>query len=184
MTEPSYQYGSSDVHEHADVRFIDLYVSFNRKIGSLLLLRAADDTAAWCTPILTCLFWSQSISSNTWGSRWHSYMTYPLYLPVYSDYSDSPLLLTWAADDTTTWCTLTVACLFWSVSPLQSKHICTPDTSLSILIIVAAYHCLRQQTQLHDVLLILYLPVFSDHSGYCTCLSILMTVALHHCFRQ
>ena len=33
MTEPSYQYGSSDVHEHADVRFIDLYVSFNRKIG-------------------------------------------------------------------------------------------------------------------------------------------------------
>ena len=26
MTEPSYQYGSSDVHEHADVRFIDLYM--------------------------------------------------------------------------------------------------------------------------------------------------------------
>ena len=57
-------------------------------------------------------------------------------------------------------------------------------TCLSMLITLALHHCLRQQTQLHDVLLILHLPVFSDHSGYCTYLSILMTVALHHCLRQ
>ena len=96
-----------------------LYLPVFSDHSSSLLLHEAANTTTWCIPdtVLTCLFWSQWLSTTAWGSK-HNLMMYSWYC-----------------------------------------------TCLSILITVALNHCMRQQTQLHDVFLILYLPVYSDHSG-------------------